>query len=282
MRRAPQILLLLMVLLPTSSGHALAAPCRPVEGLKALLEPRAVVLFGELHGTVESPAFVANVMCHALEAGHKVTLALEYPLEEREALAAFLASDGGVAAREALLVGPFWQREFQDGRSSQAMFGLIEEARRLRKAGQPVELFVFDSTDFSENRDLKMAHNLRAAIDSAPDRLFLVLTGNLHSRLAIGRDDDPAFVPMGYTVKEGLEGRRVIALDVAVSGGEFWACYSPSPADCGPKQLTPKNEGEQWKVTPLEAEPTIRGHHGRYLVGTAHVSPPQVGKETKP
>ena len=271
-----QFALVLLLLLGFGATPMAAAPCRPVEGLEAVIEPRAIVLFGEVHGTVEAPAFVANALCHALAAGHKVTLALEHPLEERERLAAFLRSDGGAAARAALLAGPFWTGGFQDGRSSEAMFALIDEARRLKKAGQPLELVVFDSLAYAGDRDRDMGRTLRAAIDAAPDRLFLVLTGNLHSQLTVGREGDPAFVPMGITVKSGLADRRVVALDVSASGGEFWGCYSPT--DCGPKAYGAKPKGEQWKVSALEAEPALRGHHGRYHVGTFHASPPQVPK----
>ena len=267
---------LLLFLLWIAATPAAATPCRPVEGLAAVIAPRSIVIFGEVHGTVEAPAFVANALCHALAAGHKVTLALEHPIEERERLTAFLLSDGSPADREAFLAGPFWTGGFEDGRSSQAMFALIDETRRLKKSGQPLELFVFDSMAYAEDRDRQMGNTLRAAIDAAPDRLFLVLTGNLHSQLTGGREGDATFVPMGFTVKEGLKDRRIVALDVSASGGEFWGCFSLT--DCGPKVYGGKPQGEDWKVSNLEAEPILRGHHGRYHVGTFHASPPQVPK----
>jgi len=112
--------------------------CREIEGLEPLLAPGAGVLFGEIHGTVESPAFVANAACLALRAGFPVTVALEIPREEQPRVDTFLASAGMVADRAALLDSSFWQDKYQDGRRSQAMLSLLDELRRLRRGGHPI------------------------------------------------------------------------------------------------------------------------------------------------
>lgn len=269
-------LLLLLLVLPCCATSAGAAePCRPVDGLAPLLEPKTVLLFGELHGTAEAPAFVGNALCLATEAGRKVTLAFEVPHEETERFAAFLASDGGEAARAALLGGAFWTRPFQDGRGSLAMLGLVDTARRLRAAGKDVEIFLFDAAEPTRSRDLEMANRLRPAIAAAADRLFVILTGNFHSQLTRGREGYPAFVPMGFYVKDHHQGRRVVALDNLYTGGSAWICQSAT--DCGETKLGGGGGLPDWTVV-AGAEPAERGHHGRYHLGAISASPPAAAK----
>lgn len=263
----------LLVTLSATPALAVAEPCRPVEGLAPLFTPKSVIFFGELHGTAEAPAFVGDVLCHALAAGHKVTLALEAPHEESERFAAFLGSDGGEAARSALLAGPFWTRSYQDGRSSRAMFDLAERARALRAAGSAVDFFLFDAAEPTRSRDLEMGNRLAAAVKAAPDRMFLALAGNFHSQLTKGRQGYPDFVPMGFVLQERLGKRPVLALDILYSGGTAWIC-DPSGA-CGEKKVGGAEGGAEWSVK-AGPEPTERGHHGRYFLGEIHASPPAV------
>ncbi|MEO7733558.1 MAG: hypothetical protein ABIY55_21525, partial [Kofleriaceae bacterium] len=60
----------------------------------ALTAPRGTLLFGELHGTRESPRFIAGVVT-ALVAREPVVLALELRADQTPSMPAFLASDGG-------------------------------------------------------------------------------------------------------------------------------------------------------------------------------------------
>jgi len=115
-----------------------------VAGLDPLLVPGTIVMLGEIHGTVEIPAFVGDLACQALARGHRVLLGLEYPASEQADLEAYLTSDGGPAARRALLASALWQAACPDGRSSQAIFDLIERARALHQDEYPVDVFAFD------------------------------------------------------------------------------------------------------------------------------------------
>jgi hypothetical protein len=261
----------LLLILTATPILAATEPCRPIEGLAPLLVPKSVIFFGELHGTVEAPAFVGDVLCHALAAGQKVTLALEVPQEESGRFDAFLGSDGGEAARSALLAGPFWTRSYQDGRSSRAMFDLAERARALRASGLPVELFLFDAAEPTRSRDLEMGNRLAAAVAAAPERMFLALAGNFHSQLTKGRQGYPDFVPMGFVLQERLGKRPVLALDILYSGGTAWTC-DPS-GTCGERKVGGAEGGAAWSVS-AGPEPVQRGHHGRYFLGEIHASPP--------
>lgn len=257
-----------------------AAECRAVPGLAPLFEASdGIVVFGEVHGTAEVPAFVANALCHALESRRAVTLALEMPETAQAGVDAYLASDGGDAARQALLALPFFTRAYQDGRSSAAMVALIEEARRHRAAGRPVALALFDLADpmkaSAKGRDTDMAELLLAALEAAPDRLFLVLTGNYHSRIVEGAPWNAKFQPMVRTVQTALAGKRPLAtLNLSSKGGEAWICLSDKAEDCGVRKTGGgKNEGDDWRVE-IGDSPAAQGHHGYYHVGKLTVSPP--------
>jgi hypothetical protein len=79
--------------------------CRPSAGVEPLLASRDVLLVGEVHGTAESPGFVAETACAALAGGRSVTVALEISVAEQARLDAFLASPGGATDRAAVLAG---------------------------------------------------------------------------------------------------------------------------------------------------------------------------------
>jgi len=139
MTRSGGLLALLAVLAPAPSLLAAPAPpaCPPIEGLAPLLAAGHGLLLGEMYGTVESPAFLANVVCLAIQAGRPVTVALEIPFQEEARITAYLGSAGAAADRKALLGGPFWQDAYQDGRRSEAMLALLESLRRLRRSRRP-------------------------------------------------------------------------------------------------------------------------------------------------
>ena len=259
-----------------SPAMAAEVACPSLPGVDQLLERARVVLVGEIHGTAESPAFVGALACEAARGGRSVTVGFELVAEEEGRFAAYLGSDGGAAARGALLAGPPWQASGQGqyGATSEAMVGLIEELRRLRRAGGAVGFALFNRTDVegSQDRDRKMAETLGALVERAETDLFIALTGNIHSRLAPGTRWDPEYEPMGYLVLRADPELRLVSLDVAHAGGSAWMC---TPEGCGERRLGARGEAleERFTVT-LKDEVQPDGHHGRYFVGEIHASPP--------
>jgi len=96
------------------------------------------LILGEIHGTKEIPALVADAAC-AISRTRPVVVALEIHTRAQADIDAYLASDGGEAARNLLLDGPAWAIRTADGRSSQAMLDLIETLRVLRQEGAPID-----------------------------------------------------------------------------------------------------------------------------------------------
>ena len=273
--RRKTLWLVLLLILSTQASRAATLECKEVPGIDPLLKKGQILLLGEMHGTTEVPAFVSTAACRGLRAGHSVTVGLEIWTDEAARIAISLASGGKPEDRAALLAGPFWRDVYQDGRRSQGMFALIEDVRRLRKEGRKVQVKVFDRLPKAPGaeRDRAMAEELLSAIEASPEDLFLVLAGNLHTRTARGTPWDPNLENMGYLVAQ----RRptVVALDNSYSGGTLWMCPSADPADCGPRPLRGKGEGQPLGVKLYEkASPT--GYHGEFHVGALTASPPAI------
>jgi hypothetical protein len=239
-----------------------------------VLRPGVLLVFGELHGTREAPAFVGRAVCAATRLGPPVRLGLEFPASEQAPLDAYLASDGGAAARQTLLAGEFWrQPPLQSGRASGAMLELIESVRRLARAGADVGVFCFDAPP--PDRERRLAENLARARAAAGAATVIVLTGNVHSRTAKGVPWDAEYEPMGLHLVRA--GTVLTNLDLASAGGTAWMCMGNTPADCGEKPVRRTLDRGPEAFVELAAEPRADGHRGVYYVGAVSTSLPAVG-----
>ncbi len=268
----------LCCLSPVVAQQPQPASCPAVEGLAPLLEPGAVSLFGEMHGTTEAPAFVADVICGLLAAGRSVTVGLELPLGEETALAAYLDSKGSPQDRTTFLSRDFWQQPYQDGRASAAMIGLIDSLRQMRHAGQRLEVIVFDlatPASSSQARDRAMADRLRAAIEASSSDLFVVLTGNVHARVSRGTPWDEGYEPMAYLASKSLPARKWISLNLSSAGGTAWMCTSGEASDCKVHPI-PGRSRDRRRGIELGGELQDQPYHGTYYVGGLTASLPAV------
>ncbi len=248
-------------------------------GLEPHLRPGAVLVFGELHGTVEGPALISRVADRALLQGLGLTVALELPRREELRVRAFLASDGEPEDRAALLAGPFWQSSYQDGRASEAMARLLDDLRRHAAAGRPVRIVCFDLWGArAAVREPAMAEALAAAVAGAPRDLTLTLVGNAHARL--GRGGVPGISePMAARLAHLLpETARLTTLAVTHSGGTAWVCSSG--AGCGAGRFSGREQGALPRVA--VSETPRGGFHGEVRVGEIHASPPAVARHRPP
>ena len=255
--------------------------CQAVQGLDSLLAAGNALLLGEMHGAEQSPRFTAAVACHGLRKGLPVTVGLEIPRGQEPAAAAYLASQGTAKDREALLATDHWTRSDQDGRSSQAMLGLIEELRRLSRAGLPVRIRWFDIDAPDPERDRRMAERIAEAVAERPGDLFVVLTGNYHNRQVKGAPWNKEFYPMGLHLIQLAPKARVISLDSSYTDGEAWACLvtetAPNNGECKvwPMKGAGKSEGPFPRIV-LGSGLDEKGYHGVYEIGPLTASLPAV------
>ncbi|MBV8758083.1 MAG: hypothetical protein JO257_12430 [Deltaproteobacteria bacterium] len=205
------------------------------------LTPGALVMFGELHGTLEAPAFVADV---AAAVRGPVTLALELPDDVQPGVDACLATGSGLVHDV-----PFWQ--WRDGRGGRGLVALLDVARRLG-----ARVVCFDGTfDSGEARDAGMAANLISAV--RPTDVTLALCGNLHARI-----DDPRW--MGWHVRERVPG--MLSLDLGYDGGAAWCA---TDAGVGVHELRARHDGPRGvELAPCD------GYDGVYRVGVLTPSEP--------
>jgi hypothetical protein len=230
------------------------------------LRASGIALFGELHGTKEAPAFIANVAEEAARPGATVRIGLEMPAAMQPAVDAFLRSDGTPGHVALLTQHPFWR--IRDGRTSIAMLSLLDKVRRLRQSGNAVDVFHFDVTDGAVRlRDEGMANNILAAVEAAPDAIHLILTGNLHART-----NSPRY--MGWHILRRHE--RTIALNLAHAGGSAWISTN---SGIGAQDLGGSDRGTDQFVEWLE-DWDGQAYHGIYYVGRITASPPAVTDRT--
>ncbi len=129
---APYRLALTLVVLVLPGLVVAGSPCESIEGLADRIEPGRIFLLGEMHGTQQSPAFVASIACAVAARGLELVVGLELVTTAQEQVDTYLDSQGRPADREALLQHVTWTRSYQDGRNSVAMRDLIERVRRLK------------------------------------------------------------------------------------------------------------------------------------------------------
>ena len=268
---------------PSSPGKAAPradrkSPCpEPIEGAEALVGP--IVVLGELHGTTEIPAAFAGLVCQAAarKPRETVLVGLEMATSAQGEIDAYLESDGGEAAAGALLANGFWNREYQDGRSSQAILGLLDTLRRYRAAKLKIVVRAIDDVTVRSmaERDATMAAALLNAIaETAPAQTF-VLIGDVHSRVLSGYPwkPDAPYLPMGALLRTTHP--DMIGLHVKHGGGSSWNCLSAVASECGARDFPARAvEGRTPRIelSPGEIEKT--GWSGSLYLAAVTASPP--------
>jgi hypothetical protein len=259
-------------------ASALAIECgMPIIGLAPQVKRGGVLLLGELHGTREVPRFVAQGACQTAANGTPVTVGLELPLENQERVATFIRSAGTDDDWLKLMEAPFWRSPFPDGRSSEAMANLLEQLRKLRAQGLDVDAFVFDSPELKgQPHEDAMAAAVLSHVRKAPERFFMVVSGNIHPRTIKGLPWDENYRPMGLLLSKQL--KSVVSLDVAYDSGSAWICAvgkQSQKLECGVQPARGKDNGDRYFVH-LFGKRNEAGYHGVFYVGPISASEPAV------
>ncbi|NMO21338.1 hypothetical protein HPC49_35780 [Pyxidicoccus fallax] len=258
---------------------------RKVRGMAELLKPGRVMLIGEQLGSREAPTVVGDVVCEAAEAGHAVALGLSIPQKEQARIDRYLASPGMPADQDALLEGPFWRRPYQDGRSSRAVFDLIDRVRAMRELGLRVSLVAYDTEEVqASQRDAVLADVWLKRHAARPSEVLVVLAGNTHVRTVTGTPWDRDFTPMAHHLRS-LPSLRVLELGYAM--GTRWGCELDirSRLDCRVVNAVPDRRVEDHPaLSPyvrFYPSPTEEGYQGLLFVGPLTASPPALDSPAK-
>lgn len=244
--------------LACSASQARGISCDAPQGLPAA----HLILFGELHGTAESPALVGKTVCEYAEAG-PIAVGLELPASEQRPIDDYLASNGGPAAEKRLLSGQFWLGG--DGRSSRAMFGFIRYARGLKQQGLPVAVFTLVPARLGNTGDDNhgIARAIRAFHHHHPTMRIVALMGNLHAGQAKISPLGNTVTPAGYLLRD-LHPTSILITHPA---GTIWACTD----SCGIHHV---HGGTESRTTGFQNDAPMRGYSMSYMLPSITASPP--------
>lgn len=267
-----------MIALFAAASLLIADPvCAPPPGAEVLwAQTNRYVIVGEIHGSTETPAAFAQLVCDAASRG-PVTVALELPTTMQANLDAFLVAPDEASAVATLESGFFTPSERADGRTSVAMLEMLQSVRRLKAAGRDVTFHAFlpgfrRPQGFDQNyHEIDMASSLAAAAQARPEARVLVLVGNIHaSKTRIDRIDllpAAAHLPRGETV----------TLNVAQQGGQTWSCLAEG---CGAHDSLPRYDAEARGV--IMGAVSEGAWDGVLAVGPVTASPPATGEPSQP
>ena len=208
--------------------------CSPPDGTTGLLDrPERVIVVGEMHGTAEVPAAFAQMVCAASERG-PVVVALEMGEAMQPVLDRLIIASDATQASAILAGSPMTNpRINDDGRSSEAMFDMLESVRQLKASGRDIGFHVFQPTSRSTPprlgqswSELAMAQNIAQAVYDRPEARIMVLVGGFHARKTIY----PRWIEIGLPAAAHLPASETLTIKVAQQGGTHWGC---STENCG-------------------------------------------------
>lgn len=220
--------------------------CAVPDGWRAVAARKTrYVIFGEMHGTREAPAFVGATACGLSARGERLLVAVEHQATDNGALQAAwaLPHDRFPAA----LRGKGWAGR-EDGVASQAMFDLLVRLHFLKTRGRRIDVAAFngsrDDAQRARFKDLPgqgpheaaQAENIRTAAAVRRYDHVLVLVGNLHARKQPVTRGGTAYEPMA--MKLAGPG-AVTSLNMAGAPGTMWNCLLRPGVELDPRKPPP-------------------------------------------
>lgn len=260
-------------------------------------KPRFVV-FGELHGTREAPAFVGRVACALAARGGTILVAVEHNAKQNAAFQHAWQQPHPKFAAALRKAG--WAGR-NDGVGSEAMLDMLVRLHALKASGRSIDIVAFndprDDAQAAKFRDLPgqggheaaQAENIRLAAGARPYDHVLVLVGNVHARKRAMDGGGVAFEPMAMRLGPP---DRIVSLNMRVSGGTMWACQlapgfvfkpgEPMPDKaivCASHPLRDQPDLSRPPFLSLSAPPGAEeadGYDGFFWLGRVSGSPPAV------
>jgi hypothetical protein len=271
----------------------------------AAKNPRFLV-FGEEHGTRESPELVSSIACALARKGHRVLVGVELSSSGNSTLQQLWDSPvEGFAQRLEDRLPDFAHR--QDGVGSEAMRGMLERLHALTREGRMIDIVAFNSNPTEEKRwanlpgqgphEAAQAANIASAAKKNPYDYILILVGNSHAQKQPVQFRNAKYKPMAmHLASVG----SVLSLGEIFGSGTAWNCIlkpGPNPRsgeqiaqsdlDCGSHTtamtsggpVRPKTQIGLWSKAEIESQPMddaswLSGYDGYYWFPVVHASPP--------
>jgi hypothetical protein len=209
------------------------------------------IIVGEVHGTDAIPEFFSDFVCDISHKRTKVVVALEFNENLQPHFDEFFSSDGGQAAKMKFRESA-WSTKFPDGRTSEAMFGLMVDLWRLQRQGRILRVAAVRPSFEGNQAQLEkiFAQRVLQSKRDQSDALVILLVGNFHAMRSSPRPNSElqpmaSFLPRS----EGL------SLNVDVSGSA-WGCESNNGLDrskavetkCGPYPLNAQRNSKKIEI----------------------------------
>lgn len=279
--------------------HIQAEGCSLPAGWDEVAErkPRFVV-FGELHGTKEAPAFLGNLACALVSRGQRILVAIEHSSTKNTAFQnawKLPQSKFTAALKQAGWAGRF------DGVASNAMADMLVRLHSMSRGGQFIDIVAFNgardeaqASRFSHlpgqgPHEAAQAENIQIAASAKPYDYVLVLVGNIHARKRPVERSGVAFEPMAMQLASATD---LITLNMETNGGTVWNCQlkpgvKPDPKKpigddaiaCGSYPLSGSTDRRREPFIEL-AQPSVTisdaDYDGVFWLGTVNASPPAV------
>jgi len=190
------------------------------------------IIFGEEHGTKESPELVGSIACALAMRGEHILVAVELPSRTDPQLQRLWQSPAnGFADRVIADLPGFSGRD--DGVASRAMLEMLEHLHLLRSSGKNIDVVAFDRARDDAQvqrwrmlpgqgaREVEQAENITTAASAKSYDLVLVLTGNGHARKLL---DDRTEVPYEPMAMRLARSGSLVSLRQTFGTGTEWNC----------------------------------------------------------
>ncbi|MEY4237785.1 MAG: hypothetical protein RL339_386 [Pseudomonadota bacterium] len=200
------------------------------------------VVFGELHGTEQSPQFVGQLACALAARGQRVLVAVEHGANLVSAWQeAWQLAPGPF---DAALAAQGWSGR-NDGVGSKAYFDMLVRLHLLKARGLPLAVVPYagftDKAQFDRfatlpgqgGHEAAMAENIATAAKAGNYDVVLVLVGNLHARKSPITRGSITFEPMAMQLARQA---KVVTLDMRYGSGTSWICQVKPGAVPGPQR----------------------------------------------
>jgi hypothetical protein len=252
-------------------------------GQIAARNPRFVV-FGEDHGTVESPAFFGDVAAELAGEGNRLLIAVE--LSARGNANLQLAWNGPHEQFAETLTSVWRGRN--DGTHSAAMLAMLTRLHALKSEGAPISVVAFNGARDNEQQlrlqtagsqnghEAMQAENIVAAADAAMFDYVLVLVGEVHaSRTVIDFFGPDHFQPMAMRLARF---GTVVSLAMQTGDGTAWQCIGTATGvECGVQRMLGipySGEAPHLGMGQLPGQRRAASYDGYYWLGPVSASPP--------
>jgi hypothetical protein len=261
-------------------------------------EEPAFVVFGELHGTREGPAFVGNLACALSSKGERVLLAIEHNAFQDPALQKAWAAPH---AQFTIDLGSTGWAGRNDGVGSEAMFAMLVGLHALKERGLPISVVAFNGARDEEQfqrlahlpgqggHEAAQAENIAEAAAAADYDRVLVLVGSFHARKDVAQMGPDEVEPMARRLARS---GRTISLEMAFGAGSSWGCrlkpgFRPAPGepllegsmDCSNQESQGNADYSRAPFIELGGslgERSFGEFDGFYWLGPIHGSPPAI------